>query len=140
MRDITHKPVTVREAVARATLLTGVDPQGLLAVARADKGDALEIARIAAIMAAKRTHDLIPLCHPIPVTWAEVSYRLGSDRIDVEMTVRTVAQTGCEIEAIQAVATCCVTLWDVLKPHCATLRIDAVTLIRKSGGKSDTSR
>lgn len=136
MRDITHKATTVREAVACATLQTGVDPHTLLALARSDKGDALEIARIAAIMAAKRTHDLIPLCHPIPVTWAEVVYRVEQQQIDVQVTVRTVAQTGCEIEAIHAASTCCVTLWDVLKPHCTHLQIDAIRLLRKSGGKS----
>lgn len=137
MRDITHKPESRRSARAVALLRTGQDFADLLARAEADKGDALGIARIAGILAAKKTWEAIPLCHPIPVTHADVTFDVSTDVVVIEATCTTVAATGCEIEAMHGAAVAAVALYDVLKPHTTDLQIENVTLLEKTGGKSD---
>lgn len=137
MRDITHKPESRRSARAEATLLTDEDFGVLLDKARADKGDALGIARVAGILAAKKTWEAIPLCHPIPVTHADISFAVETNVVTIEATCTTVAATGCEIEALHAAAVAAVALYDVLKPHTSDLHIRAVELLDKTGGKSD---
>lgn len=138
MRDITHKPETLRTAVATA-LLTSVEPvEDLLARARDDKGDALEIARVAGVMGAQRTWETIPYCHQIPVTHARVTYAITDTTIRVEMSCTTIAATGCEVEAMTGASIAALTLYDVLKPHTDDLRIDDIRLLQKRGGKSDT--
>lgn len=137
MRDVTEKPLTRREAVAEALLHTSDDVDRLLAASAADKGDAPTIARVAGIMAAKSTWQTIPFCHPIPVTHAAVDIRPMPGGLRVLASCTTVAETGCEIEALNAAMTAALTLYDMLKPHTGDLQIDGVRLIEKRGGKSD---
>ena len=137
MRDITHKFETLRVAHARAVLTSEDSIPALLEASRADKGDALEVARVAGIMAAKKTWEAIPFCHPIPVTQAGVEYDVDEHTVRVRAWCKTVAQTGCEIEALHAASVAALTVYDLLKPHTASLRIDGIELASKSGGKSD---
>lgn len=112
----------------------------LLEAAAADKGDALQISRIAGILAAKNTPMAIPLCHTIPILHAECTHDVEEHEIRLEFTCTTRAQTGVEIESLHAVATAAVTLYDVLKPHTKSLEIRSIRLDSKSGGKSDHRR
>lgn len=137
MRDITHKRESLRIATATALLTTEEPVERLLAKARDDKGDALEIARVAGVLAAQRTWETIPYCHQIPVTHARVTYAQTETTIRVEMRCVTIAPTGCEVEAMTGAATAALTLYDILKPHTDALRIDDIRLLEKSGGKSD---
>jgi cyclic pyranopterin monophosphate synthase len=106
------------------------------------KGDVLATARLAGIMAAKRTHELIPLCHPLPLTGIEVELAPADDgaAIEVEATVRTTAQTGVEMEALTAVSVAALTVYDMCKAVERTMRIEAVRLVAKSGGRSGEYR
>ena len=109
----------------------------------AKKGNVFAAARIAAIMAAKKTHDLIPLCHPLRITGCDVTFALDDKRstVTIEARVRTVDKTGVEMEALTAVSIACLTIYDMLKAVDRSMRIEAVALVRKSGGKSgDFSR
>lgn len=142
MKDITDKIETLRVAVAEAWLRVEGDILEQIDYGRrTDKGDALEVARVAGVMAAKRTWETIPFCHPIPITYANVDYRLESDGIHLEATVKTMAATGVEIEALAAASTCALTLYDMIKPHAPSdtgvIEIQSVRLVSKSGGKSD---
>lgn len=137
MVDVSNKPVTTREAVARGCVIMLPET---LALARegAKKGDVLGVARLAGIMAAKRTADLIPLCHPLPIT--KVSVDLQADEtlpgIRVTATVRTTGQTGVEMEALTAVSVACLTVYDMLKAAEKSMTITDIGLVRKTGGKS----
>lgn len=137
MVDVSAKEVTTREAVARGCVIMRADT---LALARggAAKGDVLGVARLAGIMAAKRTADLIPLCHPLPIS--KVSLDLEPDEalpgIRVTATVRTTGQTGVEMEALTAVSVACLTIYDMLKAAEKSMTIQDIRLVRKSGGKS----
>jgi cyclic pyranopterin phosphate synthase len=137
MRNITHKSETLRRATAYAHLTTELPFAELLQRGRDDKGDALEIGRIAGIMAAKKTWETIPFCHPIPVTHAGVTFAIEEHGVSIEATCETVAQTGCEIEAMNAASVAALTVYDVLKPHSMGIVIDGIRLLHKSGGKSD---
>ena len=137
MVDVSDKPVTTREAVAQGCVVMTAET---LALARngAKKGDVLGVARLAGIMGAKRTSDLIPLCHPLPIS--KVSLDLTVDDtlpgIRVSATVRTTGQTGVEMEALTAVSVACLTIYDMLKAAEKSMSIGDIRLIRKSGGKS----
>lgn len=137
MRDISHKFDTLRVAHAHAVLHSEDLIPALLEASKADKGDALEVARVAGIMAAKKTWETIPFCHPIPVTQAGVSYEVQDHTVRVHAWCKTVAATGCEIEALTAASVAALTVYDLLKPHTDSLRIDGIELASKSGGKSD---
>lgn len=137
MRDITHKRESLRIATATALLTTEEPVSQLLTRAKDDKGDALEIARVAGVLGAQRTWETIPYCHQIPVTHARVSYALTETTIRVEMRCVTIAATGCEVEAMTGASIAALTLYDILKPHTDALRIDDIRLLEKSGGKSD---
>ena len=142
MVDVSAKAETAREAVARATLK--VKPATLVAV-RAGlmaKGDVLGVARTAGIMAAKRTPDLIPLCHPLRITGVDVTFALDSraSTITVEARVRTVDKTGVEMEALTAAAVASLTVYDMVKAVDRGVTITNLRLIEKSGGKSGTWR
>lgn len=137
MVDISGKDVTAREAVAEGRVI--MSPATLaLAEGGAAKGDVLGIARLAGIMGAKRTADLIPLCHPLPITKIALDLTPDPDLpgIRVTATVRTSGQTGVEMEALTAVSTACLTIYDMLKAAEKGMRIDGIRLLHKSGGKS----
>ena len=137
--DVSTKPVTDREAVAEGHVV--MLPATLaLAQGGAAKGDVLGVARLAGIMGAKRTSDLIPLCHPLPIT--KVGLELVPDPdlpgIRVTATVRTSGQTGVEMEALTAVSVACLTVYDMLKAAEKGMRIENIRLLKKTGGKSGT--
>jgi cyclic pyranopterin phosphate synthase len=138
MVDVSAKPETAREAVARATLR--MRPATLAAVRRgnAPKGDVLGVARTAGILAAKRTHELIPLCHPLRLTRVEVVFRAAPRRgeLAIETRVRTVDKTGVEMEALTAAAVAALTVYDMVKAVERGVTIRRVELVEKSGGKS----
>jgi cyclic pyranopterin phosphate synthase len=138
MVDVSAKSETTREAVARATLK--VKPATLAAVRAGQmaKGDVLGVARTAGIMAAKRTPELIPLCHPLRITGAEVTFTLDSraSTITVEARVRTVDKTGVEMEALTAAAVASLTVYDMVKAVDRGVTITNLRLMQKSGGKS----
>lgn len=137
MVDVSDKAATTREAVAEGCVIMLPDTLAL-AQGGAAKGDVLGVARLAGIMAAKRTADLIPLCHPLPIS--KVSLDLSADPtlpgIRVTATVRTTGQTGVEMEALTAVSVACLTIYDMLKAAEKSMTISDIRLIRKSGGKS----
>lgn len=138
MVDVSVKPETVREAVARATLR--MQPATLRAIRErnAPKGDVLGVARAAGILAAKRTSDLIPLCHPLRITGVDVTFgeRPGRGELTVEARVRTVDKTGVEMEALTAASVAALTVYDMVKALEKGVSIADVQLIEKTGGKS----
>jgi len=138
MVDVSAKVETSREAIARATLK--VKPATLAAVRAGQmaKGDVLGVARTAGILAAKRTPDLIPLCHPLRITGVDVTFALDSraSTITVEARVRTVDKTGVEMEALTAAAVASLTVYDMVKAVDRAVTITNLRLIEKSGGKS----
>ncbi|MCB2094930.1 MAG: cyclic pyranopterin monophosphate synthase MoaC [Rhodobacteraceae bacterium] len=138
MVDVSGKPVTDRVARAEARVLMRPETLALVKEGRAKKGDVLGVARIAAIMAAKRTADLIPLCHPLPIT--RVAVELWPDDtlpgVRIETTVRTTGQTGVEMEALTAASVAALTVYDMLKAAEKSMQIDGLRVILKDGGKS----
>jgi cyclic pyranopterin monophosphate synthase len=142
MVDVSAKPETVRQAVARATLR--MMPTTVRVIRRGDapKGDVLGSARTAGILAAKRTHDLIPLCHPLRLTGVDVDFALNERRgeVTIETRVRTVDKTGVEMEALTAATVAALTVYDMVKAVERGVTIRAVRLIEKTGGKSGTWR
>jgi cyclic pyranopterin monophosphate synthase len=138
MVAVTHKDVTERAAVASA--LVGMSPatRDLVVAGRLEKGDALEVARVAGIMAAKRTSDLIPLCHPIAITAIDVVLEPDERGIRVVATVRTAERTGVEMEALTAVSIAALTVYDMVKGIERGAEIGDVHLLHKSGGRSGT--
>lgn len=140
MVDVGGKPVTVREAVARGEVAMSRDTMRLITSGAARKGDVLGVAQVAGIGAAKRTWELIPLCHPIPLTGISVILTPDprTSRVQIEARVRTVGRTGAEMEALVAVAAAGLTVYDMLKAAERGIRIERLRLVRKSGGKSGT--
>ncbi|OBK76008.1 cyclic pyranopterin monophosphate synthase MoaC [Mycobacterium sp. 1164985.4] len=142
MVDVTAKDVTKRTAVAAGTLHTTADVVAMIASGGLPKGDALATARVAGIMAAKRTSDLIPLCHQLALTGVDVEFEIGeaaqSGRVDITATVRSTDRTGVEMEALTAVSVAALTLYDMLKAVDPAARIDGVRVLRKEGGKTGT--
>jgi len=115
MVDVTPKPPVYREATATGYIKLRRETLKALKEGRLEKGDALAVAQVAAIMAAKRTPEIIPLCHPLPITSVDVSFTLSEDGVQVKATVRTVAQTGVEMEALTAATVALLTIWDMVK-------------------------
>lgn len=140
MVDVGDKEVTSREAVARGTIRIATEALELIRTGAVAKGDPLQAARLAGIMAAKRTADLIPLCHPIPVNQIEIDLRPLDDGYEIEARVKTTAQTGVEMEALTAVAVAALTVYDMVKAVDRTMVIGDVRLVEKSGGRSGTFR
>jgi len=140
MVDVGGKRETVREAVARGEVVMEPATLRLVTEGSARKGDVLQVAQVAAIAAAKRTWELIPLCHPIPLTGIAVDLAAdpGASRVRIEARVRTVGRTGAEMEALVAVAAAGLTVYDMLKAAERGMRIENLRLMRKSGGKSGT--
>ncbi len=136
MVDTTAKAETARRAVASARVLMSPETVAALRAGRTPKGDPLEAARIAGIMAAKRTAELIPLCHPLPLTHADVRAELRDDGVHLEAVAATNAQTGVEMEALTAAAVAALTVYDMCKAVEKGIRITEVRLEEKTGGKS----
>ena len=134
MVDVSPKPATRREAEASAFVV--VRPEVLAALPQNPKGDPLEVARIAGIMAAKRTAELIPMCHPLPLSLIDVDVRLCENGLAITSRVATTAETGVEMEALVAVSVSALTVYDMLKSMDKGIEIREVVLQRKSGGKS----
>jgi cyclic pyranopterin monophosphate synthase len=142
MVDVSEKSVTARRAVAEGFIAMRPSTLALVESGQASKGDVLGAARIAGIMAAKRTHELIPLCHPLAITKATVDFTLSQSPPGVRVTaeVKVSGQTGVEMEALTAVSVACLTLYDMLKAADKGMTIEGVRLTAKDGGKSGVYR
>ncbi|MBS1581218.1 MAG: bifunctional molybdenum cofactor biosynthesis protein MoaC/MoaB [Bacteroidetes bacterium] len=138
MIDITHKPTTLREAVAEATVVASTaDTITAIREKRVPKGDVLGAARVAGLLGIKRTAELIPDCHPLPIEHAEVTFVLEDQAVRVRVQVRTIYRTGVEVEAMHGASVAALTIYDMLKPIDKGLRIERIRLLEKKGGKSD---
>lgn len=138
MVDITDKPATERVATARGAVVMKPATMELIKRGEMKKGDVLGVARLAGIMAAKQTYQLIPLCHPLPISSVDVDLKLDEKRsvVEIAATVKTTAQTGVEMEALTAVAVAALTIYDMCKAVDRAMRIENIRLARKSGGRS----
>ncbi len=136
MVDVSSKPATERVAVAAGFVRMSAATLDLVLSGNANKGDVLGAARIAGIMAAKKTHELIPLCHPLPITNVAVDIAPERDGLLVRGTVKVTGQTGVEMEALTAVSIACLTIYDMVKAVERGVAIEMIRLIEKSGGKS----
>jgi cyclic pyranopterin phosphate synthase len=138
MVDVSGKAVTARVAIAEGRVIMAAKTLELVLAGNAKKGDVLGAARIAGIMAGKRTHELIPLCHPLPVS--KIAVEIEPDRklpgLIVRATAQVTGQTGVEMEALTAVSVACLTIYDMVKAVERGMRIEGIRLIEKSGGKS----
>jgi cyclic pyranopterin phosphate synthase len=140
MVDVSGKDVTAREAVARGRIEISAAAMRLVRSGGLRKGGITEVARLAGIMAAKRTAETIPLCHPLPLTHVDVTLEARRDGFDIEARVRTEARTGAEMEALHAVAVAALTVYDMVKSADRAMTITDLRLMRKSGGRSGTYR
>jgi cyclic pyranopterin phosphate synthase len=142
MVDVSGKAVTARIAVADGRVVMAATTLDLVLAGNAKKGDVMGIARIAGIMAGKKTHELIPLCHPLPVS--KIAVEITADRklpgLLVRATAHVIGQTGVEMEALTTVAVACLTIYDMVKAVERGMRIEGIRLIEKSGGKSGRYR
>ena len=138
MVNVTRKPVTNRVAVARGEISMRPDTLSLISNGRAPKGNVFEAARIAGIMAAKMTGNIIPLCHPLQITGVEVSFDTRKESIQVEVTVSTADRTGVEMEALTATSVALLTIYDMCKALDKGMVISNIRLIKKTGGRSGT--
>ncbi|NIZ12655.1 cyclic pyranopterin monophosphate synthase MoaC [Phaeobacter sp. HF9A] len=138
MVDVSDKAVTSRIAVAEGCVKMARETFDIISEGRAKKGDVLSVARLAGIMGAKQTSTLIPLCHPLPITKVAVELTLDPDLpgIRVESTVKTTGQTGVEMEALTAVSTACLTVYDMAKAVDKAMEINGIRVLLKDGGKS----
>jgi cyclic pyranopterin phosphate synthase len=142
MVDVSEKPVTSRSAIAEGFIAMRPETLALLREGSAVKGDVLATARIAGIMAAKRTHELIPLCHPLAITKVSLDFEDMDTPpgVRVEALVKVAGQTGVEMEALTAVSVACLTIYDMLKAADKAMRIQDIRLLEKSGGRSRAFR
>jgi cyclic pyranopterin phosphate synthase len=138
MVDVTDKAVTHREAVARGAVFADAETLERIGRRAFHKGDVLEVGRLAGIMGAKRTSELIPLCHPLPITSVQVDLAVNVERgcVEIEARVKVAAQTGVEMEALTAVSVAALTVYDMCKSVDKTMEIGEIRLMRKSGGRS----
>jgi len=138
MVDITAKPDTARQAIAKGSVHMKPETLALIRAGRVTKGDVLSVAQVAGVMAAKKTHELIPLCHPLLLTDIDVQLQPDEKESTLHITasVRTTGKTGVEMEALTAVAVAALTVYDMCKAVDRGMRIEGVRLARKSGGKS----
>jgi cyclic pyranopterin monophosphate synthase len=140
MVDVGAKDVTDRRAVARAVVRMSADTAAAVARGDAPKGDVISTARIAGIQAAKQTAALIPLCHPLPLSFADVRIGVGDGVVEIEAEARTSAQTGVEMEAMTAASVAALTVYDMVKGLERGVEIAEVALLEKSGGRHDWRR
>jgi len=138
MVDVSEKAATSRTAIAEGFVRMRAETLALLMEGGAPKGDVLAVARVAGIMAAKRTSELIPLCHPLPITKVTVDFEPlpEADSLRVEALVKVTGQTGVEMEALTAVSVACLTVYDMLKAVDKAMCFDGIRLLEKSGGRS----
>ena len=136
MVDVGGKPVTRREAQAGGEILVSPEVLQKIRDGSMKKGDVLAVAQVAGIMAAKRSWELIPMCHPLPLTRVDLSFRLGTDRVEILSTVACSGITGVEMEALTAVSVAALTIYDMCKAVQKDMKIQNIRLLRKSGGKS----
>lgn len=140
MVDVSGKQETLRQAEAEAVLWVGSEVMKAIRDGRTPKGNIFETARIAGVMGAKRTSELIPLCHPLNLTHASVDMELFEDRIVIRTSVRTHGSTGVEMEALTAASVAGLTLYDMLKALSKEMHLDGLRLLAKSGGRSGNYR
>ena len=136
MVEVTAKDDTLRVAIARGTILMKPETIELIVASRIKKGDVLSVAQVAGIMGAKKTSDVIPMCHPLMLTGVDLSFEIEVDRIFIEASVKTVGKTGVEMEALTAVSIAALTIYDMCKAADKSMVISDITLIKKTGGKS----
>ena len=138
MVPITHKSSTLRKAIAQAIVRVS-KPETIQAIRNrtVPKGDVLECARVAGLFAAKRTADMIPDCHPLPIEYTAVSYTLGEMELNIQVEIHTIYKTGVEVEAMHAASVVALTVYDMLKPIDKGVSIEQIKLLEKKGGKSD---
>ncbi len=136
MVDVSGKAETVREATAKGRIVMQAATRAMIGEGKAAKGDVLAAARLAGIMAAKQTSALIPLCHPLPIASVAIELTLEDDAVEIAATVRTTGRTGVEMEALTAVSVAALTIYDMVKAVDRGMRIEAIRVVAKSGGKS----
>ena len=136
MVDVGDKPVTAREAIARGSISMSAAALKLIRTNAVAKGDPLQTARLAGILAAKQTSTLIPLCHPLPLTHIAIDLKPSRSGYDIQARVRTTAQTGVEMEALTAVSVAALTIYDMVKAVDKAMVIGDICLVEKSGGRS----
>ena len=136
MVDVTAKDVTKRVAVAAGTVRTRADVIDLISTNGLPKGDALATARVAGILAAKRTSELVPLCHPLAITGVDIDFDVSGDEVGITATVRTTDRTGVEREALTAVSVAALTVYDMIKAVDRAASIDGIRVLHKEGGKT----
>lgn len=140
MVDVTDRPETMREAIAKARVRMAPQTLHLIETNQVAKGSVLEVAKIAAIMAAKQTPQIIPLCHPLPMTHIDLNFTLDSSQglIHIEARTRTTYKTGVDVEALTAATVAALTIYDMCKGVDSTITLEQAYVARKSGGKSGT--
>lgn len=138
MVDVSGKAVTVREATAKGRVVMKKVTAQMIKQGKLPKGDVLAAAKLAGIMAAKETHRLIPLCHPLPIEDVSLRLQPGEDSVEITATVKGEGKTGFEMEALTAVAIAALTIYDMCKGVDPAMKIENIRLARKSGGKSGT--
>jgi molybdenum cofactor biosynthesis protein MoaC len=136
MRDISHKSNTLRTAIAKATIKMSPATVEIIKQNKVPKGDPLSVARVAAVQAAKNTSQIIPYCHPLPISYVGVEFKIDEDAIHVNVTVKAIYKTGVEMEALTGASVAALTIYDMTKMLDEDLEIDQVRLINKAGGKS----
>jgi cyclic pyranopterin phosphate synthase len=136
MVDVSGKAISVRSATARARVAMQAETARVIAEGTAKKGDVLGVARIAGIMAAKRTADLIPLCHPLPIDAVTVDLTPDETGVEIAVTVRTAGRTGVEMEALTGASVAALTIYDMCKSIDRNMRVDGLRVVHKEGGKS----
>ena len=136
MVDVSDKDVTRRQATARAVVTMRPETARLIEAGGVAKGDVLAVAQVAGVMAAKRTPDLIPLCHPLPITGVDMQFDLQAAQLEIRATVRVTSRTGVEMEALTAVAVAALTVYDMCKAVDRGMSIGEIELLHKAGGKS----
>lgn len=141
MVDITHKENTLRTAIAEALVVVG-SPETIRAIeeGRVPKGDVFEMSKAAGLLGVKKTPDLLPDCHPIPIEATAIAYQIEGLQIRIRVTVKTVYKTGVEVEAMHGASVVALNLYDMLKPLDKEIEIRSIRLVEKRGGKSDISR
>jgi len=140
MVDVSEKADTLREATAKGEVRMQPATLALIKEGKVAKGDVLAVAQVAGVMAAKRTWELVPMCHPLPITGVEMDFQLDEARraVEITATVRTVGKTGVEMEALTAVAVAALAIYDMCKAVDRGMTVERVRLVSKSGGKSGT--
>ena len=140
MVDVSDKEITSREATARGTIRMRPETLELILKNKVEKGDVFSVARVAGIMAAKKTPDLVPMCHPLAITSVKIDLSPAKNpaRVEIEATVRVSGKTGVEMEAMTAVSVAALTIYDMCKAVDREMSIGEIRLVKKSGGKSGT--